>query len=65
MRLFNKIIRLLSFEIKKNEKIMLGRWNLIYDDTKLENRIKLANEDNCGVCYDENMVKKYINNNNN
>jgi hypothetical protein len=28
----------------------VGRWNLDYCDTKLNNKIGLSNEDHCGSC---------------
>lgn len=34
----------------KNDKKILGRWNLDYCDKKVNNKIDLSNEDHCGPC---------------
>lgn len=34
----------------KNEKKILGRWNIEYCDKKLNNKIDMSNEDHCGPC---------------
>ena len=34
----------------KNEKKVLGRWNIEYCDKKINNKIDLSNEDHCGPC---------------
>lgn len=33
----------------QSPKILLGRWNLDYDN-KIDYKVKWANEDHCGVC---------------
>ena len=35
---------------KKQKPIVLGRWSKLECDKALEQRIKLANIDNCGPC---------------
>ena len=35
---------------KANYNTQLGRWNYNYDETSLERKVRLANEDHCGVC---------------
>jgi hypothetical protein len=34
----------------RNEKKILGRWNIDYCDKKTNNKIDLSNEDHCGPC---------------
>ena len=34
----------------KNEKKVLGRWNIDYCETKINYKIDLSNEDHCGPC---------------
>ena len=34
----------------KNEKKVLGRWNIDYCDNKLSKKVDLSNEDHCGPC---------------
>ena len=35
---------------QKQPTVSLGRWNIVYCDKKINKKIDLANEDNCGVC---------------
>ena len=55
----------MKFIMRMMQKISLkelpkpvGRWNLDYCDTKLNNKIGLSNEDHCGVC-DVNKFNKH------
>ena len=51
----------------KDEKKVLGRWNIEICDTKRNNKIDLANEDHCGPCGQyrlEKSIKPIINQNN-
>jgi Uri superfamily endonuclease len=34
----------------KDDKKVLGRWNIDYCDKKMKQKIELANEDHCGPC---------------
>ena len=34
----------------KDEKKILGRWNIEYCNKKVNNKIDLSNEDHCGPC---------------
>ena len=34
----------------KEEKKILGRWNMEYCDKKMNKKIDLSNEDHCGPC---------------
>jgi len=34
----------------KEDKKILGRWNIEYCDKKMNNKIDLSNEDHCGPC---------------
>ncbi len=36
--------------IQKEQPKQMGRWNLEYCNTKLNNKIDLSNEDHCGPC---------------
>lgn len=38
----------------------LGRWNYSYDDASLDLKVRLANEDHCGVCETRNLEIKHI-----
>ena len=33
-----------------DQKISLGRWNTIYNNSKINARVDLSNEDHCGPC---------------
>jgi len=53
------------FVVKEQLK-PLGRWNIDYCNTKINNKIDLSNEDHCGPCgqyiftkYNENTITKY------
>ena len=46
MRYLTNIIRLFV----KNEKKVLGRWNIDYCNQKINSKIDLSNEDHCGPC---------------
>jgi len=43
------IINILK-KIIKDEKKILGRWNIENCDKKVNNKIDLSNEDHCGPC---------------
>ena len=45
----SKIFTILLSKLK-DEKIMLGRWKIDYNEQRLQRIVQLANEDNCGVC---------------
>jgi hypothetical protein len=47
MKFIMKMIQKIS---QKEAPKPLGRWNLDYCDTKLNNKIGLSNEDHCGSC---------------
>jgi len=45
------IDKLKLFIIKNREnKLILGRWNVDYCDKKINNKIDQSNEDHCGPC---------------
>lgn len=44
------IMRIMQKFSQKEAPKPLGRWNLDYCDTKLNNKIGLSNEDHCGSC---------------
>jgi hypothetical protein len=41
-----------------------GRWKLEYCDRKLDNKVELSNEDNCGACNQYALTKNELNNKN-
>ena len=45
-----KFIKTIMQKMIKNEKKVLGRWNIEYCDKKMNNKIDLSNEDHCGPC---------------
>ena len=49
----------------KDEKKILGRWNIVHCDKKMNFKIDLSNEDHCGPCgqYILNKTKKLTDNN--
>ena len=47
----------------KEEKKILGRWNIEHCDKRMNNKIDLSNEDHCGPCGQYRLDKtKLINN---
>jgi hypothetical protein len=49
----------------KNEKKILGRWNIEQCDKKINNKIDLSNEDHCGPCGQYLLEKTSLKNTNN
>jgi hypothetical protein len=45
-----KFIKTLMQKFIKDDKKVLGRWNLDYCNKKMDTKIDLANEDHCGPC---------------
>ena len=60
-----KFVKVIIQKWIKDEKKVLGRWNIDYCDKKVNNKIDLSNEDHCGPCgqYLLDKTKTYINNN--
>ena len=48
MRFIKSILQ--KFISIKEDKKVLGRWNIDYCDKKLNKKIELSNEDHCGPC---------------
>jgi len=48
MRFIKSILQKI-ISIKEDKKV-LGRWNIDYCDKKLNKKIELSNEDHCGPC---------------
>jgi len=47
--------------IKKNQNnVMVGRWNLDYDNTVQNRKVYWANMDNCGCCDDKIVVTENV-----
>ena len=57
MKLFINIIK----KIFKEEKRVLGRWNIDYCNKKINKKIDYSNEDHCGPC-GQYILHKQINN---
>ena len=57
MKFIQKIIQQI---MKKEQPKQLGRWNLEYCNTKLNNKIDLSNEDHCGSCGEYAIIKTKI-----
>jgi len=55
------IISLIQRFSRKDLPKPLGRWNLDYCDTKLNNKIELSNEDHCGSCGQYAITKTELN----
>jgi hypothetical protein len=68
MSYLTNIIRLFV----KNEKKVLGRWNIDYCNQKINSKIDLSNEDHCGPCgqyilnksLNKSLNKNYVKNDN-
>jgi hypothetical protein len=45
-----KFITTLLKRLIKDDKKMLGRWNIEHCDKKINSKIDLSNEDHCGPC---------------
>jgi len=60
MKFIQKIMRKI---MQKEQPKQMGRWNLEYCNTKLNNKIDLSNEDHCGEY--ANIKTKILNNKNN
>ncbi len=54
-----KYITYLKNNFSYNQPIvLLGRWNIVYCDKKINKKIDLSNEDHCGAC-DINSLYQY------
>ena len=49
MKFITNITNIIKRFIKDDKKV-LGRWNIDYCDKKLNKKIELSNEDHCGPC---------------
>ena len=58
-----KYIRSILKKFIKDDKKVLGRWNIENCNKKINNKIDLSNEDHCGPCGEYILVKKQTNNN--
>ena len=45
-----KFIKNIIQKFIKEDKKILGRWNIEYCDKKINSKIDLSNEDHCGTC---------------
>ena len=60
--IYNYIIKIMSNFINKffvkEPVVLLGRWNIVYYQQKINKKIDLANEDHCGTCNNNNKDNK-------
>lgn len=45
-----KLLVFINNLFKKQPTVLLGRWNIVYCDKKIDKKIELNNEDHCGTC---------------
>jgi hypothetical protein len=45
--------------LPKQSTVLLGRWNIVYCDKKINKKIDLSNEDHCGACDLYNKYNKF------
>ncbi len=48
----------------KEPVVLLGRWNIVYCEKKINKKIDLSNEDHCGTCSNYNIIpenEKHLN----
>jgi len=57
-----KFIKTIIQKFIREDKKVLGRWNMEYCDKKINNKIDLSNEDHCGPCGQYALDKTQINN---
>jgi len=62
MNFITNIINSAMKRLIKNDKKVLGRWNIDYCDKKMKHKIDLANEDHCGPSGQYAMDKTLLNN---
>ena len=55
-----KFIKNIIQKIIKEDKKILGRWNIEYCNKKINSKIDLSNEDHCGPCGQYILDKKHI-----
>jgi predicted transcriptional regulator len=56
-KLFSSLTKF-NLKTKTSNNIpQLGRWNYTYNEKTLDNKIRWANEDHCGVCYNQTTSK--------
>lgn len=42
----------------KNQPVLLGRWNVVYCEKKINKKLDLSNEDHCGSCNQYNQKQE-------
>jgi hypothetical protein len=50
MKFINKLKHFVPDIWSKQQKVLLGRWNIDYCQKKINKKIDLSNEDHCGTC---------------
>jgi hypothetical protein len=48
----------------KQPVVLLGRWNIVYCQEKINKKIDLSNEDHCGTCTSSTFISTTKNNKN-
>lgn len=51
------MIKFIQRYFKQEPITSLGRWNRLNCNTQIERRVQLANEDHCGTCEIEEVIK--------
>ena len=59
MKFISNIIK----RFAKDDKKILGRWNIDYCDKKMNNKVDMSNEDHCGPCGQYALEKIKLENN--
>jgi hypothetical protein len=54
------VTKLKNLFLLTNQPVLLGRWNVVYCEKKINKKLDLANEDHCGSCnqYNQNQEKE-------
>jgi hypothetical protein len=58
MNYLTNAINIMKKMIPKDPPKILGRWNIDYCNTKVNNKIDLSNEDHCGPCGQYALIKQ-------
>jgi hypothetical protein len=52
------VTKLKNLFLLKNQPVLLGRWNVVYCEKKINKKIDLSNEDHCGSCNQYNQKEE-------
>lgn len=48
--MFNSVYKTITYILRKETPVLLGRWKIDYCQTRIANKVDLSNEDHCGTC---------------